>query len=59
MLKLIESVWSKIKAVVKRSLTSRVSLILDNREHGGHSETEFRFEELECAIENAISDVNN
>ena len=53
----IESVWSMVKAHVKRALAEKLDFILRNEDRFGISKSEYRLRELEGLIIEAISKI--
>ena len=57
MLNPIESVWSFVKATVKRNLANKMTTVLGGEQQGSLSKTEFRLQCLETEVINAIAKV--
>ena len=53
----IESVWSFMKATVKRNLADRMATILGGEEQGNLTKTEYRLQTLESDITRVIAEV--
>jgi len=57
MLNPIESVWSFVKSIVKRSLSNKMTAILDGEEQGTLSKTEYRLQAIQGSVTEAITEV--